>query len=149
MQGLWQEIRYCIRSLGKSPGFAILAILALALGIGANTAIFSVVNGVLLRPLAYGDPDRLVVILHEGQWPVSPDDYLDWRRQSRSFEQMGAAQVWNAPLTGRENAEVLSGMQVSPNIFSVLGVPAFRGRTFGAGDDQPGHGHVAVLSYQL
>jgi predicted permease len=127
----------------------MLAIFALALGIGANTAIFSVVNGVLLRPLAYGDPDRLVVILHDGDSPVSPDDYLDWRRQSRSFEQMGAAQVWNAPLTGRDDAEVLAGMQVSPNIFSLLGVPALRGRTFEAGDDQPGHGHVAVLSYQL
>jgi predicted permease len=149
MQVLWQEIRYCIRSLGKSPGFAVLAILALALGIGANTAIFSVVNGVLLRPLAYGDPDRLVTILHFGQDPVSPDDYLDWRKQSRSFQQMGAAQAWSGALTGRDNAEVLSGMQVSPNIFSVLGVPAFRGRTFEAGDDQPGRGHVAVLSYQL
>ena len=99
--------------------------------------------------LAYGDPDRLVTILHFGQDPVSPDDYLDWRKQSRSFEQMGAAQVWSGALTGRDNAEELSGMQVSPNIFSVLGVPALRGRTFEAGDDQPGHGHVAVLSYQL
>jgi predicted permease len=149
MQVLWQEIRHCLRSLGKSPGFTILAILALALGIGANTAIFSVVNGVLLRPLAYGDPDRLVTILHFGQDPVSPDDYLDWRKQSRSFQQMGAAQVWNAPLTGRDDAEVLSGMQVSPNIFSLLGVPAFRGQTFNSGDDQPGHGHVAVLSHRL
>ena len=149
MQVLWQEVRHCLRSLGKSPGFAILAILALALGIGANTAIFSVVSGVLLRPLAYGDPDRLVTILHFGQDPVSPDDYLDWRKQSRSFEQMGAAQVWSGALTGRDNAEVLSGMEVSPNIFSVLGVPALRGRTFETGDDRPGHGHVAVLSYQL
>ena len=149
MQTLWQDVRYCVRSLAKSPGFAILAILALALGIGANTAIFSVVNGVLLRPLAYGDPSRLVVILHEGQWPVSPDDYLDWRRQSRSFQQMGAAQVWSAALTGGEHAEELPGMQVSPNMFSILGVPPLQGRTFEAGDDQPARGHVAVLSYQL
>ncbi len=146
---LWQEFRYCIRSLGKSPGFAVLAVLALALGIGANTAIFSVVNGVLLRPLAYGDPSRLVVILHAGQFPASPADYLDWRKQARSFEQMGAAQVWSATLTGRNNAEELAGMQVSPNLFSLLGVPPFRGRTFEAGEDQPAHGHVAVLSYQL
>ena len=149
MQTLWQDLRYCVRSLAKSPGFAVLAILALGLGIGANTAIFSVVNGVLLRPLAYGDPGRLVVILHEGQSPVSPDDYLDWRRQSRSFQQMGAAQVWSAALTGRDNAEELPGMQVSPNMFSILGVPPLRGRTFEAGDDQPARGHVAVLSYQL
>jgi predicted permease len=149
MQTLWQDLRYCVRSLRNSPGFTILGILALALGIGANTAIFSVVNGVLLRPLAYGDPGRLVTILHFGQDPVSPDDYLDWRKQSRSFEQMGAAQVWSAALTGRDNAEELPGMQVSPNLFSVLGVPAFRGRTFETGDDQPGQGHEAVLSYQL
>ena len=94
------------------------------LGIGANTAIFSVVNGVLLRPLAYGDPDRLVTILHFGQDPVSPDDYLDWRKQSRSFEQMGAAQIWSAALTGHDHAEELPGMQVSPNLFSVMGVSA-------------------------
>jgi putative ABC transport system permease protein len=149
MQTLWQDLRYGVRSLRNSPGFTILAILALALGIGANTAIFSVVNGVLLRPLAYGDPGRLVTILHFGQDPVSPDDYLDWRRQSRSFQQMGAAQVWSAALTGRDSAEELPGMQVSPNLFSVLGVPALRGRTFETGDDRPGQGHVAVLSYQL
>jgi predicted permease len=149
MQTLRQELRYCVRSLGNSPGFAILAILALALGIGANTAIFSVVNGVLLRPLAYGDPGRLVTILHFGQDPVSPDDYLDWRRQSRSFLQMGAAQIWSAALTGRDNAEELPGMQVSPNLLSLLGVPALQGRTFEAGDDQSSRDHVAVLSYQL
>src|SRR5579871_5147552 len=125
-----QDLRYAIRSLGKSPGFAMLAVLALALGIGANTAIFSVVNSVLLRPLAYGDPDRLVTILHFGNDPVSPDDYLDWRKQSRSFEQMGAAQVWGATLRGSDHAEALRGMEVSANLFDVLGVPALRGRTF-------------------
>jgi predicted permease len=133
----------------KSPGFAALAILALALGIGANTAIFSVVNGVLLQPLAYADPGRLVVILHEGKNPVAPADYLDWRQQSRSFEQMGAAQIWGATLTGHDKAEELSGMQVSANLFSLLRVDAIHGRTFQSSDDQPGNGRVAVLSYQL
>ena len=149
MQTLWQDLRYTSRSLLKSPGFAVLAVLALALGIGANTAIFSVVNGVLLRPLAYGDPSRLVTILHFGQDPVSPDDYLDWRKQSRSFEAMGAAQVWGAALTGGDHAEELPGMQVSPNIFAVLGVAPRLGRTFENGDDQPSSARVAVLSYQL
>jgi putative ABC transport system permease protein len=139
------EFRYCVRSLVKNPGFALLAVLALGLGIGANTAIFSVVNGVLLRPLAYADPGRLVVVLHEGRLPVSPADYLDWRKQARSFEQVGAAQSWGASLTGRDNAEELKAMQVSDNLFAVLGVPAARGRTFDAGED----GHVAVLSHQL
>ena len=123
--------------------------LALALGIGANTAIFSVVNGVMLRPLPYGDPGRLVVILHGGVDPVSPDDYLDWRRQSSAFKDMGAAQVWSATLTGKGNAEELPGMQVSANMFSVLGVAPIRGRTFQGGEDQPAHSRVAVLSYQL
>ena len=147
--GMLNDLRYGLRSLRKSLGFAFLAIFALALGIGANTAIFSVVNGVLLRPLAYADPDRLVVILHGGTDPVSPDDYLDWRRQSRSFEQMGAAQVWSATLTGRDHAEELPGMQVSANLFSILGVPALRGRGFQEGEDKPAHAHVAVLSYGL
>lgn len=149
MQNFWQDFRYGARSIGKNPGFAILAILALALGIGANTAIFSVVNSVLLRPLAYADPSRLVVILHEGKFPASPADYLDWRKQSRSFDQVAAAQAGAATLTGREQAEELAGMQVSANLFDTLGVPAFRGRTFAASDDQPGSRNVAVLSYAL
>jgi predicted permease len=149
MHNFIQDLRYSARSIARSPGFAILAIVALALGIGANTAIFSVVNGVLLRPLAYADPGRLVVILHEGKFPVSPADYLDWRKQSRSFEQIAAAQVWGATLTGVERAEQLAGMQVSANLFDTLGVPALRGRTFDASDDQPSSRHVAVLSYQL
>src|SRR5258706_10018870 len=149
MQNFWQDLRYGARSIGKNPGFAILAILALALGIGANTAIFSVVNSVLLRPLGYADPSRLVVILHEGKFPVSPADYLDWRKQSGSFKQLAAAQVWGATLTGSEYAEALAGMQVSANLFDTLGVPAARGPTFHASEDLPASKHVAVLSYQL
>jgi len=149
MQNLWQDFRQGVRSLAKSPGFTLLAVLALALGIGANTAIFSVVNSILLRPLAYADPGRLVVILHDGTLPVSPADFLDWRRLSRSFEQIAAAQAWGASLTGRDNAERLSGMQVSSNLFEVLGVAPQVGRTFDAGEDQPTSGHVAVLSHQL
>ena len=149
MQNLWLDLRHGIRSLAKTPGFTLLAILALALGIGANTAIFSVVNGILLHPLPYGDPGRLVVILHEGTLPVSPADYLDWRKLSRSFEHIGAAQSAGFSLTGPENAERLVGMQVSPNVFPLLGVPPMIGRTFDKDEDQPAKGHVAVLSYQL
>jgi putative ABC transport system permease protein len=149
MQTLWQDFRHSARSMAKSPGFAALALLALALGIGANTAIFSVVNGVLLRPLAYADPARLVVVLHEGRLPVSPADYRDWRKQARSFEQVAAAQGWGASLTGRDNAEELKAMQVSDNLFAVLGVPAVQGRMFEAGEDGAARGHVVVLSHQL
>src|SRR5258708_1479006 len=149
MHNFWQDVRYGARSIGKNPGFAILAILALALGIGANTAIFSVLNGVLLRPLGYADPSRLVVILHEGKFPVSPAAYLAWRKQSSSFEQLAAAQLWGATLTGSDHAEKLAGMQVSANLFEALGVPPARGRTFDASEDQPAPKHVGVLSYQL
>ncbi|HEY6390616.1 MAG TPA: ABC transporter permease [Bryobacteraceae bacterium] len=149
MQNFWQDFRYGARSIGRNPGFAILAILALALGIGANTAIFSVVNSVLLRPLSYADPGRLVVILHEGKLPASPADYLDWRQQSHSFEQVAAAQSGGATLTGGERAEQLTAMQVSANLFDALGVPAARGRTFNASEDQPASKHVVVLSYPL
>src|SRR5258708_25789796 len=107
MHNFWQDLRYGARSIGKSPGFAILAILALALGIGANTAIFSVVNSVLLRPLGYAEPGRLVVILHEGKFPVSPADYLDSRKQSRSFAPLAAGQVWEATLPCRVLADKL------------------------------------------
>src|SRR5260370_42608373 len=141
MHNFWQDLRYGARSIGKNPGFAILAILALALGIGANTAIFSVVNSVLLRPLGYADPGRLVVILHEGKFPVSPADYLDWRKHSSSFEQLAAAQLCGATLTGSEHAEELAGMQVSVNLFDTLRVPPVRVRTFEAPDDQPASEH--------
>ena len=138
-----------MRTLRKSPAFSLLSIAALAIGIGANTAIFSVVNSILLRPLAYRDPGRLVVVMHDGRFPASPADFMDWKKQAISFEQMAAAQLSSATLTGRDKAEVLKGLQVSPNMFSLLGVQAVRGRTFQAGEDQPGSDHVAILSYPL
>src|SRR6266478_3944227 len=100
MATLWQDLRFTARTLKKNPGFAALAIFALALGIGANSGIFSVVEGVLLKPLPYRDPGRLVVALHSGSFPVSPADYLDYQQQSRAFEQMAAAQAWGGALSG-------------------------------------------------
>jgi len=88
-----RDLRYAARTLIRRPGFTIVAVTALALGTGATTAIFSVVNGVLLRPLPYADPDRLVVLLHDARNPVSPANYLDWKRQSTVFSSMGAAEV--------------------------------------------------------
>jgi predicted permease len=148
---LFRDVRYSLRVLVKEPAFALLAILTLALGIGAATAIFTVVDSVLLRPLPYKDSDRLVVALRgpEASSPVSPADYLDFREQSRSFEGLGAAQAWGATLGGGDRPERVAGLQMSANLFDVLGVPALLGRTFADAEDQPGHERVVVLGHGL
>jgi putative ABC transport system permease protein len=146
---LRQDIRYALRSLRKSPGFTATVVLTLALGIGANSAIFSVVNGVLLKPLAYREPKSLVTLLHEGKWPVAPADFLDWRAQNHSFEMMAAAEAWGATLTGTERAEALSGIRFSEGMFELLGVAPLLGRTFQSQDFKPDAAHVLVLGYGL
>jgi putative ABC transport system permease protein len=161
---LRRDLRFAARGLLRSPGFAAVAVLAIALGIGANSAIFSVVNAVLLRPLPYRDPGRLVTVLHDGeglppaikrQGPASPADFLDWKAQNHVFERMAAAQAGagNASLSvtllGRGIPEELPVMSVTAELFSLLGVPALLGRTFAAGDDQPGVPRGVVLGYGL
>jgi predicted permease len=143
------DLRYGARGLLRTPGFTLLAVLTLALGIGANTAIFSVVNAVLLNPLAYRDPDRLLTLLHYGNGPVAPANYIDWRDQSRSFESMAAAQYWSPNLTGVDSPEHLTGLQVTQNMFPLLGIAPLMGRTFLPGEDQSGAEHEIVLSYRL
>jgi predicted permease len=142
-----QDLRYGLRMMRRGPGFAAVAVLTLALGIGANTAIFSVVNAVLLRPLPYRDPVRLVTVLHDGWKPVAPANFLDWREQSSSFESIAAAQLWGLTMTGRDRPEQLELLQTSAEMFQVLGVEAALGRTFTAGEDRPGREHVVVLSH--
>jgi putative ABC transport system permease protein len=144
-----QEFRFALRSLRHAPGFALAAVLTFAIGIGATTAIFTVLHAVLLRPLPYADPDRLVVLLHDGQFPVSPADYLDYRRELGSYDGISAAQAWSATLASGEGAERLPGLQVTADLFRTLGVPAALGRTFVAGEDQPGRERVVVLSDAL
>jgi putative ABC transport system permease protein len=146
---LLKDVKFGARTLLKSPGFTLVAVLTLAIGIGANTAIFSVVNAVLLRPLPYRDPARLVTVLHDGWKPVAPANFLDWREQSRSFESIAAAQLWSLSMTGRERPEQLSVLQTSAELFQLLGVDASLGRTYAAGEDQPGREHVVVLSHRL
>lgn len=149
MQTLLQDLRFGARMLLKQPGFTLIAIIMLSLGIGANTAIFSVVNGVLLRPLAYHEPERIVTLLQEGQRPVSAANFLDFRAGSRSFEQMAAAESWGGALTGNDRPEQLSGLRMGEGLFDMLGVPALMGRTLQAEDFQPGKDHVLVLSHKL
>jgi predicted permease len=151
METWFRDVRYAVRMMWREPGVSLLAALALALGIGATTAIFTVVDSVLLRPMAYKDPERLVVALGgpTASAPVSPADYFDYRRDARSFERLSAAQAWGATLSGLERPERLSGLQVSSDLFQTLGVPPYLGRTFVDGDDQPGRERIAVLSHAL
>src|SRR5207302_1311405 len=121
------DVRYAIRVLLKSRGVTLIAVLALGLGIGANTAIFSVVRAVLLNPLPYRDPDRLVAVLQQESGPIGAADFVDIRNQARSFESLGAAELWSASLTGRDVPEQIVGMHVTDDLFRVLGVVPARG----------------------
>jgi putative ABC transport system permease protein len=149
LESVQQDIRYGLRALLKSPGFTLVGILVLALGIGANTAIFSVVNAVLLRPLPYKHADQLVVILHHGDDPVAAANYIDWRDQSHSFQTMGAADYWTPNLTGLDPPEHLWALRVTHSLLPALGVEPLRGRLFLPEEEQPGHEHVVILSYRL
>jgi putative ABC transport system permease protein len=152
MSTFLQDLRYGARMLRKSPGFTIVAVLTLALGIGANTAIFSVVNGVLLRPLPFRDPSRLVLIAEKSSFPVistSYENYLDWRDQSHSFESMEATRSGSITLTGAGEPERLNVRMATAGLFSMLGINAQIGRTFLPEEDRAGGTPVALLSYGL
>ena len=146
---MFSDLCRAARALRRSPSFSLTAVLSLAVGIGASTAIFTVLYAVLLRPLPYRDPSRLVVLLHEGQFPVSPADYLDYQRDSRSYVTVAAAQVSGVTLTGSGDSLRIDGLQVTANMFDVLGVPAALGRTFVRGEDIAGHDRVVVISDSL
>ena len=143
------DLRYALRMMGKHRLFTCVAVLALGLGIGANTAIFSVINAVVLRPLPYHNPEQLVTVLHEGAKPVAPANYFDLAQQNQSFESVAAAQWWEPNLTGRDEPEHLRGLQLTARMFQVLGVSPAIGRTFNPDEDQPGRERVVVLSNRL
>jgi len=150
VNGFIFEIRYGLRSLAKSPGFAAIAVLTLALGIGANTALFSVVNGVLLNPLAYAHPERLVAIYGKtpgiDRAPISYLNFLDWQRQTHTFSSMALYRGEDYNFTGRDQAERLSGYMVSAGFFSTLGVQPILGRDFRAQEDELGAAPAVILS---
>ena len=155
MDTLLQDIRYAFRMLAKKPGFTIAAVLAISIGIGANTAIFSVVNAVLLRSLPYKDPDRLAVIFSNKQGAVrgsgsaSYPDAVDWRQQSQSFEEMATFHNTGYTLTGGGEPERINGARASAEFFPLLGVEAVEGRTFRPEEDKAGAEPVAVISHEL
>src|SRR5438477_5947215 len=146
---------FAIRQLLANPGFMAVAVLTLALGIGANTAIFSVVNAVLLRPLPFAEPERLIWL---GGWVgndkeqgVTPADFLDYREQSQSVAQLAASVSETVPvnLTGSGEPERLKGAMVTANYLDVFGIKPALGRTFLAGEDEEGSDRVVVMSHGL
>jgi|tagenome__1003787_1003787.scaffolds.fasta_scaffold20990031_7 putative ABC transport system permease protein len=149
--GLVQDVRYAIRQLKNSPGSAAIAVVTLALGIGANTSIFSNVNALLLRPFDFPDLDRVVTVWETVQSAKSvkaaPANFRDWTEQSTSFEHLAAVQGWDANLTGEGVAERAEGYHVTPEFFPLLGIPARLGRNIGTADFQQGAAPVVVVSY--
>src|SRR5438874_8192080 len=153
MHTLWQDIRYGARMLLKNPGITFIVVLALALGIGANTAIFSVVNAVLLRPLPYEESDRLV-FLNETSKTMSDisipyPNFSDWRDQNHVFEKVGVYNRNSYNLTGYGEAERIPTAQMSADLFAALRANALVGRVFTNDEDKPGASPVVVLSYAL
>jgi predicted permease len=150
MHFLWQDIRYGLRMLLKSPAFTAIAIITLALGIGANTALFSVVNGVLLNPLPYPQPERLIALFsrvaESGHWSISYPNFLDWRQDNHSFSAIAAFRQDDLNLTGTGETERLKINMVSATLFPMLGVNPLAGRLFTEQEDQLGATPVALIS---
>ncbi len=148
---LAQDLRYALRILGKNPGFTAVASLTLALGIGANTAIFSLVNTVLLRPLPYPGAPRIVMLWGTSRaandQPFSDPDFLDYQAQNHVFENMATFNGGGFTLTGGDNPERVRSAVVSTGFFNVLGITPARGRTFTPSDGQPGRNDVLLLTY--
>jgi hypothetical protein len=158
---LWQDLHYGARMLAKKPGFTAIAMLTLALGIGANTAIFSLVNTVLLRPLPFKEPSRLAMVFErrptsgEANLPVATYEFAAWRGQSQSFESLALIQTAGLNLTGggrgkgKGEAETIKAWRVSPEFFSLLDIPMLQGRAFVTGEDKAGSDQIAVLNQSL
>jgi predicted permease len=154
LEDLWKDVRYAVRTLRQKPGFAAVALSTLALGIGATTVMFTVINGVLLKPLPYAEPDRLVTIDEEtdwsnaygNRWAFAYPNFLDCVRQSRSLV-MAASRFAGGTVSAPGDAEAVSGLDISPNLFSVLGVSLFRGRAFLPEEDRLGAAPVIIISY--
>ena len=148
-----RDIRYSLRTLAKARGFAIVTVVTIALGIGANTAIFSVIDAVLLKPLPYRDPDRLLMVWEKPPGSerngISAANFLDWRNQNHVFEQMSAITGESYNLADETQPEQIHAAKVSANFFDLLGVKPAWGRTFFPAEDQPGRDHAVVLSHRL
>ncbi len=154
-ENLWRDIRFAVRSLLKAPGFTVVAILVIAVGIGANTAVFSVIDAVLLKPLTYPDPQSLVHLMNTGDGGSFPGANVPkfniWRQQTGIFQKLAAFDTGGAGLnlTGNDQPEQVQGVHVTADYFGLLGAPVIAGRTFTSAEDSPHAGNVVVLSYGL
>jgi hypothetical protein len=153
MRSIFSDFRFGFRSLLKTPGLTLVIVLSLAIGIGANTAIFSVVNALLLKPLPYPDPDRLAVLWLRSpgigipqDWP-SPGQFIDIQTQNHVFAEMAISQGGSMTLTGRDQPERVQALRTSSPLFHILGAKALMGRLFLPDEDKPGTPPVAILSY--
>ena len=156
LEGVWNDVRHVLRSLRRQPVFAAVSVLTLALGVGANTAIFSVIDTLLLRAPAIEHLDRLVSFRDRNLQKIpfavdpSPGNFLDWREQAHSFDQMAAWRNWyftlSEPIGGIAATESVRGVRVSPNFCSMIGVDTALGRAFKTDEEAPGHDHVVILS---
>src|SRR5688572_17262572 len=152
MTTLLQDVRYGLRALARARGFTLLAVLTLAVGIGGNAAVFSLIDAVLLRQLPFADPDRLVNLhgQRNGQsGPISGHEFAAWREQNTAFQSIASYLHTAFNVTGGGDPEVLRALSVSSNYFDVLGVSPAMGRTFRSGEDRAGSNRVAVLSSRL
>jgi len=155
MQTLWQDLRYGARTLLKAPGFTIVAVITLALGIGANAAIFSLINAVLLKPLPFYEPERLVMVWEDAslagfpRGEPSPANYVDWKAQQSVFEDMAALAWANFRLTGDGEPKQIFAYSITANMFPLLGIKPALGRTFSPEEERWGAGKVVVLSHKL
>src|SRR5438132_1978883 len=153
METFVRDVRASVRTLMKKPGFTLVVVLMLAFGIAANTAIFSVVNGVLLRALPYRQDDRIVTVWQSApkrgveREETSPADFFDWSEQSQSFEELGMAEPWGHLLIGDADPEAIRSWVISPGFFEALGAQPILGRTFLPEEYQPGASPVVIVSY--
>jgi putative ABC transport system permease protein len=155
IEDMWRDLRFAVRSLAKTPGFTAIAILVIAVGIGVNTAVFSVVNTILLKPLSYPDPQSLVELMNTGprgsMAGANVPKFNTWRQQTSIFQQVAAYDFGGAGLnlTGDDHPQQVQGIHVAGDYFSMFGAPVVAGRTFTAAEDSPNGGNVVVLSYGL
>src|ERR1700751_2135119 len=153
IEDTWRDLRFALRSLAKTPGFALIAILVIAVGIGVNTAVFSVINTVLLKPLTYPNPQELVELRNtsaQGSFPgANIPKFNIWHQQTSVFQQVAAYDTGGAGvnITGGDHPEQVQGMHVSADYFAMVGAPVVAGRTFTQQEDSPHGGRVTLLSY--